>query len=56
MVVGAHIKKNSSSGSGELKKSTPSQQLAQTVLTPDVVKQLGGEQNLKWNNSGAFYR
>lgn len=46
--------KNSSSGSGELKKSTPSQQLAQTVLTPDVVKQLGGEQNLKWNNSGAF--
>ena len=38
--------KNSSSGSGELKKSTPSQQLAQTVLTPDVVKQ--------WNNSGAF--
>lgn len=46
--------KNSSSSSGELKKSTPSQQLAQTVLTPDVVKQLGGEQNLKWNNSGAF--
>lgn len=46
--------KNSSSGSGELKKSTPSQQLAQTVLTPDVVKRLGGEQNLRWNNSGAF--
>ena len=23
-------------------------------MTPDVVKQLGGEQNLKWNNSGAF--
>lgn len=44
----------SSSSQGTLKKSTPSEQLARSVLTPTVVKQLGGEQNIKWNQHGAF--
>lgn len=39
---------------GKLKQSTPSEQLARSVLTTDVLNQLGGEQNLKWNGSGAF--
>lgn len=44
----------SSSSQGTLKKSTPSEQLARSVLTPTVVKQLGGEQNIKWNQHGAL--
>ena len=43
-----------SSSTGKLKKSTPDQELARSVLSDDVVKQLGGSQNIKWNGSGAF--
>lgn len=44
----------SSSSHGALKKSTPSEQLARSVLTASVVKQLGGAQNIKWKQNGAF--
>lgn len=35
-------------------QTTPSEKLAKSVLTPEVVQQLGGLNNIKWNDAGAF--
>lgn len=35
-------------------QNTPSQKLAHSVLTLNVINQLGGQDKIKWNNAGAF--
>lgn len=40
--------------STDTSQNTPTEKLGRSVLTLDVIKQLGGQDKIKWNNAGAF--